>query len=251
MSDSMKAQFQILGELRRIDEKVARLNKELERIPAEVAKLNDAIATRKQEYLKAKELTENAEKKLRKAELDLKEKEDKLKKAEDKMMEVKTNEEYQAAIKENSSQKTEKGSMEDSTLGLITELENQKNQLKEVEKTFKSYEDTIKKDLDQLTGELTSVESLLKEQIAERTRVAGTLNAEVRTIYLKVAARFKGITIVGCQNERCMGCNMKMRPQIYNEVLGYKAVHPCPNCGRLIVVESRANEDRGPEAVAK
>ena len=44
----MKAQFQILGELRRIDEKVARLNKELERIPAEVAKLNDAIATRKQ-----------------------------------------------------------------------------------------------------------------------------------------------------------------------------------------------------------
>lgn len=248
MKELMKAQYQILSELRRVDEKVTRLQTDIERIPEEVGKLQGALAGRKAEYDKMKSLFDACEKKLRKSEQDLRDREDKLNKAEGKMMEVKTNEEYQAAIKENSAQKTEKSGAEDEVLKLINEVEEQRRQLKDVEKNFLAYESVVKEDVKKLDDERARISKLLDEQLEKRGSMSANLDPEVGLMYSRIASRIKGVAVVQVENGMCLGCHMKMRPQLYNEILGFKAIHRCPSCGRILIIVPKEEQAQDSEA---
>jgi len=232
----MKNQYLVLSELKRIDEKATRFQRDIDLIPLEVAKLDAAIAKRQQDFATAKSVCDATEKRLRTAEGDLRDREDRLKKAEGKMMEVKTNEEYQAAMKENESQKKEKVGLEDQVLVLITEVEEQRSQLKEVETVVKTYESTINVDKQKLLDEKAKLESLLKEQITKRTHNTSQLAPETATLYARLATQFQGDAVASAENGMCLSCNIKIRPQLYNEVLGFKAIHRCPSCGKILIV---------------
>jgi len=246
----MKAQYQVLSALKKVDEKVVRLQAEIDRIPEEINKLQAALKERTEEYEKLKQSFETREKDLRKSELELKEKEDNLRKAESKMMEVKTNEEYQAALKENQVQKDEKSQLEDKVLGTILDLEEQRKKLKEVEKDFQAYSNAVKSDTKQLEEENKKLFELLQEQLQKRALTTSELNAEIAGLYNRVIERVKGIAVVRVENGMCLGCYMKVRPQLYNEILGYKAIHRCPSCGRILISEP-TDEQESAELAAK
>jgi predicted nucleic acid-binding Zn-ribbon protein len=215
----------------------------MERIPQEISVLDEACKKRRLEFTKAKEQFETSEKKLRSSEGDLREREDRLKKAEGKMMEVKTNEEYKAALKENDSQKKDKGGLEDQVLGLLTEVEEQKRLLKEVEKTVQAYEASVREDKKKLEDEQAKLDALLKEQLNRRESVSSQLAPETASLYSRLAIQFKGMAVATAENGMCLNCNIKIRPQLYNEVLGYKAIHRCPSCGRILVLHQDSGRD--------
>ena len=133
----MKVQYRILGQLKKLDEKLYRLNFELEKIPVEIAKIEAALAKNKAAFTVHKNNFETHEKTMRKAEMDLREKEDFIKKAEGKMMECKTNEEYKAAQKEIDGFKEQKGKLEETVLLSMNGLEVHRTQLKTAETNFK------------------------------------------------------------------------------------------------------------------
>ncbi len=232
----MKVQYQILAQLKRIDEKVARLRADADRIPEEIGKLEKALSTRKAEFLGAKDSFDTQEKSLRKSELDLKEKEDGLRKAEGKMMEVKTNQEYQAALKENQAQKGEKGKLEERVLGDMSQMDEHKKRFKDAEKILKEYETAFNQDKKQLDEDRKKVLQQLEEQLQLRNESAKRLDKHVGSIYERVITRVKGVSIVLAENEMCLGCNRTVQPQMFNEILGQKAVHKCQNCGKILLV---------------
>jgi len=235
----MKEQYEILAQLKRVDEKVNRLQNEADRIPAELAKLEQALASRKAEFGTSKEAFDTQEKALRKAEGDLKEKEEGLRKAEGKMMEVKTNEEYQAALKENQGQKGEKGKLEEQVLTNMSQAEEHRTKFKEAEKTLKEHETAYQRDKKTLEEDRLKVVNQIEHQLQLRNQMSAKLSPDVATIYNRVVNRTKGVSIVRAENGRCQGCNRTIQPQLYNEVLGQKAVHKCQNCGKILLVASQ------------
>lgn len=235
----MKEQYEILAQLKRVDEKVARLQNEADRIPAEIAKLEKVLADRKAEFNTSKTAFDTQEKALRKAESDLKEKEEGLRKAEGKMMEVKTNEEYQAALKENQGQKGEKGKLEEQVLTSMTKAEEHRTKFKEAEKVLKDHETAYQRDRKTLDEDRLKVVNQIEHQLQLRNQLATKLSPDVATIYNRVVTRMKGVSIVRAENGRCQGCNRTLQPQLYNEVLGQKAVHKCQNCGKILLVASQ------------
>lgn len=249
MSEFIKAQTQVLFELKKIEEKVGRLQLELDRFPAESNRLTQTLNGKKEELDNNKSFVENAEKTLRKSELDLKELDDKLKKAEDKMREVKTNEEFQAALKENETQKRDKSTLEELVLKLMSELDAKRKTLKEQDKTYQAFADTVKKELEKIESERQVVARQLEEHLTNRHQKAASLSGEVAALFKRVTIRTRGAAVVAAENGLCLGCNMKIRPQIYNEVLGFKAIHPCPNCGRIILIGG--GEEPSPEAASR
>ena len=249
MSEFIKAQTQVLFELKKIEEKVGRLQLELDRFPAESNRLTSSLNGKKEELDSNRSYVENAEKTLRKSEQDLRELEDKLRKAEDKMREVKTNEEFQAAIKENDTQKREKATLEELVLKLMNELESKRKTLREQDKTYQAFAETVKIELEKIETERQGVARQLEEHLAVRHEKSSSLSGEVATLFKRVTTRTRGAAVVTAENGLCMGCNMKIRPQIYNEVLGYKAIHPCPNCGRIILIGG--GEEPSPEAASR
>jgi predicted nucleic acid-binding Zn-ribbon protein len=252
LSEGIQAQYQILAEIKRVDEKVARLHAEAEHIPIELGKLEAELKARHDELDKIKSQFELSEKNLRKYETDLRVKEDNLRKAEGKMMEVKTNEEYQAAMKENDVQKNEKGVLEEQVIKFITEVEEQRKQVKELDQNFKTYEAAVNSDKQKLEKERAYAMNLIREQEEARTHVMSQLDREIASLYHRISTRTRG-PIVAVENGMCLGCNMKIRPQLYNEVIGYKVLHRCPSCGRILITcQKETPSDRAEsELIAK
>lgn len=240
MSQPFDSQYRCLADLKEIDEKAHWVERDVERVPTEIGQLETALSDRRRDLDQAKAQAQACEKNLRAAERELKEKEDSLFKAEGKMMEVKTNVEYQAALKENEVQKQAKAILEDRVLGLLNEMEEQKGLLKAIEQEFRTYEQGILEKKKQLTDEHQQLIKQLEEILRKRQAVADQLDPTTSQLYKRIVATAKSGAIAVADQGRCQGCNIQIRPQIYNEVLGHKAIHRCGNCGRILIVSGAA-----------
>ena len=239
----MKAQYGILHELKKLDDKILRLQADITRIPDEIQRLDASLSTHREEFQTAKSGFEASEKNLRKAELDLKEKESALQKAESKMMEVKTNEEYQAAMRENEGTKKEKGTLEETVMRLMSELDGQRGSIKEAEKVFKEHEAKLNEEKKTLESERQKLVKQLEELTQKKAESVKQLSPEIGSIYTRVSTRGRGgAAVVVVENGMCPGCNMRVQPQLFNEVLGFKALHRCQNCGRILIVAPKEQE---------
>jgi predicted nucleic acid-binding Zn-ribbon protein len=236
-----KEQYSILHSLKKVDEELFRLLKGIEEVPAEIHQIDQKIAQAKKDFEASKLAIQDCEKKLRAAESELKDKEDKLSKAESKMMEVKTNEEYKAATKENEAQKALLGTLEEKTIILMTELDEHKKRIKSFETDFKKTEVALLEQKQKLESEKLALEKFYDTEKNKRTDLANALIPEVRTVYQKVITATKGLAIAEAFKGSCRGCNMKIRPQLFNEILGFKGIHRCPSCGKLLI--ATAQED--------
>jgi len=231
----MKALYLILNDLKRMDEKVFRLRQELDQIPIDLAALDAEIGKSLAGFQAVKNQHDDLEKTLRKAESDLREKEDFLRKAESKMMEVKTNEEYKAAQKENEAHKNEKEQLEEKVLGLLADLEGSKKTVKEADAVHKNRAAELTESKNKLQEEGKSIQRSYEELLEKRKGVLSQLDPNTKTLYEKASQAVKGVPISKIDRGMCCSCNVRIRPQLYNEVLGFKAVHRCPSCNRILV----------------
>ncbi len=250
MSKAFEEQYRCLVELKELDQKAQYVERDAEKIPEEIRKHEEALSTRRQDLDSAKLQATECEKKLRAAERELKEKEDSLFKAEGKMMEVKTNEEYQAAMKENLAQKQAKAVLEDRVLEMISEVEEQKQTLVGIEREFKDYENGIQADKKKLNDDHQELMKQLEGLLRQRVALTSLLEPSTATLYQKILAAGKGAAVALVEKGRCVACNLQIRAQIFNEILVFTAIHRCANCGRILVVTRRpAGEDPSDEAL--
>jgi uncharacterized protein len=239
MKSPLDSQYRCLAELKEIEETAFLVERDFGGLPTEVSQLDSAVATKRADLDNAKARSMEAEKKLRATERELKDKEDALFKAEGKMMEVKTNVEYQAATKENLTQKKNKTELEDKILALITELEEQKKALGLVETEFKTYESGMAEKRAVLKVEETKLAEQLRVLVEKRQRLLSTLEPATISNYQKLLTA-KKVPVAFAESGKCGSCHMMVRAQIYNEILGQKAVHRCASCTRLLIVPVRA-----------
>ncbi|MBI4405291.1 MAG: hypothetical protein HY537_14100, partial [Deltaproteobacteria bacterium] len=87
-----------------------------------------------------------------------------------------------------------------------------------------------------------------EELIGKRDVVVKGLDSEVATLYRRLTSRLKGVAVVEVESGTCLGCHMRIRPQMYNEVIGYQAIHRCPNCGKIMISVSKDEDEQNPPA---
>lgn len=220
-----------------MDEKVFRLRQELDQVPVDLAAFDAEIAKSLAGFQEVKTQFDNLEKSTRKAESDLREKEDFLRKAESKMMEVKTNEEYQAAQRENETHKTEKEKLEEKVLGLLSDLETFKKNVKDADSIHQKRAAELTESKKRLQEEGKSIQKSCEELLEKRKAVLTQLDPNTKSLYEKASLAVKGVPISKIDKGLCCSCNVRIRPQLYNEVLGFKAVHRCPSCNRILVAQ--------------
>lgn len=235
-SDSLQSQYALLAELKQIDDKAYRIRIDIDRIPLQIETLGKSLDERRKKLETARAALDNCEKKLRAAEAELRDREDKLVKAESKMMEVKTNEEYKAAMKENQMSRDSKGTLEERVLALLNEAEQQRTIFKALEAEFRTEEAKIQAEQKILQDENDKLAESLAQAKQRRATKAAELVPDVKDLYDRVCAISATHTIVFGDAGMCRGCNMKIRPQLYNEILGYRAVHRCASCGKILIL---------------
>ncbi len=165
-------------------------------------------------------------------------------KYQDQLLKVKKNDEYQALTHEIDALKKHIGQKEERILSLMIEIDDAKARYEEDKKR-------IAEELERIDAECAAIDTELEEAIAarkeleqQRQPLAEQVDPKLRTLYERILAKRPGSrAVVSLRGEYCSGCNMKVLPQVVNEVLGGK-VHTCNHCGRILYYQEEMEEER-------
>ena len=239
MAVDIRAQFLLLKDLQHIDLALYRLTQDIASLPREIAELE-------QEYVTLKAVFEGVTKELadiehvrRQDEGDLAVTVEDLRRREARLYALKTNKEYQAALKEMADAKKQNREREDRILQAMEKSE------------------MLMKKKTQLAGEFADKEAKFKEQsqfLAEREKVfrhhmeeVGARRPEVMAqIDVKILRQYDFIrrryadAVAAVSRGVCSGCHMNVPPQLYNEILRFQEIKSGPSCHRLIYADETA-----------
>jgi predicted nucleic acid-binding Zn-ribbon protein len=169
-----------------------------------------------------KQLQENAEERKRK---------------QKRLLEVKTNAEYKALLKEIDHAKQADSATEDSILAVFEEIDTLEKTLIEKEKSIGESESKLKAETMRLEREGVEVDKEHQILQGERKRVAAELDPAVLRDYEKIRSKRAGQAVVTVQKEVCPGCHMQVPPQTINEVLQTGEIRHCQYCRRILYCE--------------
>ena len=227
-------QLRILVQLQDKDSRIAEIVEKQKNLPSIIASLRGKLDTAQQELSESSGAFDSAARERKTLESSLKDAETKVTKFKEKIPDIKTNKEYQSLLKEIESAGQEKSDIEEKILILFEKLDELKvkrsekeNVVKEVEKVFNSEKEIIEKDNEQL-GEA------LKELESQRDGMVSDLDPKLLSEYNRLLCDKKGLAVVTVKNEHCLGCHMRIPPQVFTEIKKNEKISYCLNCKRIL-----------------
>ena len=170
----------------------------------------------------------------RQAEQEIEEIENRLKKADVKLSNIKSNKEYEAALKEIDDLKREKLLWEDKAIDILEQVEaleakyaTNREKGEETRQQFELDHNEILKKLKALNRELNKIQK-------KRMQFSQAVDPDLLKRYDSLRARKGGIGISPVIKGVCQTCHLGIPPQEFNELLRGDKLMTCPNCTRII-----------------
>jgi predicted nucleic acid-binding Zn-ribbon protein len=228
----MLPDVQNLIELQKADREILRLRDEIAALPKRVAAIEEKLAGTKAGLEKAKTAVKADEAARRKYEIAITDLQGKISKYRDQSLDVKTNEQYKALLHEIQFAEQEIRANEDKILELMVNAENREKEVKAAEAELKAEMADIEKEKAIARERTAEDETQLAEWNAKRTQVRSGVGEDLLRHYERVA-KFRRTGLAEVRDQKCMGCQVMLRPQTYNEVRSGKTL-VCESCQRIL-----------------
>ena len=230
--------------LQTMDLRIAELQREIATLPKQIAHIEKALDshTKRLEMDKAALAANQRERK--RLDGEVQSQQQKISKLRDQMTQAKTNEQYRAFQHEIEFCEQAIRKSEDQTLELMAEAEG-------LEKNVKLAEFALADERKVVEGEKSKAKSRTAEDQAElakleqeRKESAHSMTPSVLAAYDRLRTRYykDGNVIAEAKDGMCLGCNMVMRPQFFQEVKSGQQVYFCENCRRIVYFEAAASD---------
>ncbi|MBL8028714.1 MAG: hypothetical protein JNL74_19980 [Fibrobacteres bacterium] len=253
-ANGVTSDLQSILELSRIDQEIFFLRKKQREFPGKISQLKGSLSVDKygtsQLLTKMETLTtENS-----RLELELTEHKDGLRKSEDKLMQIKTNEEYDAVHSEISTRKSKITEVENRLLTLVSDMESMSGKIAEAKNS--ATDDEHKQLLEEITAletENSGLESQIQEKEAKRAEVSAKIGQKILAVYTRMYNSKKTgmhVGVVTDYSPACSICGCNLTSQKFLEVKRNDKVVSCETCGSILVWEE-VPEDPALEAVKK
>jgi predicted nucleic acid-binding Zn-ribbon protein len=229
----MLPELQNLLELQKADREILRLNEEVAALPKRVAAIEAKLADTKALLEKANAAVKIDDAARRKYESAIKDLQQKISKYRDQMLDVKTNDQYRALQHEIDFSNQEIRATEDKILELMMNAETREKQVKAAEAELKAETAEIEKEKAEARERTAEDEKQLKEWNSKRETFRAGIPADLLRHYDRVLKlRKTGLSEV--RDQKCMACQVMLRPQTYNEVRSGNQVIICDSCQRIL-----------------
>jgi predicted nucleic acid-binding Zn-ribbon protein len=222
-----------LLKLQEADREIRRLQDEIAELPKRVAAIEQKLAGTKIQLEKAQSAIKADEAARRKHETAITDLRGKISKYRDQSLEVKTNEQYKALLHEIQFSEKEISANEDKILELMVNADAREKEVKAAQAELKAETAEIEKEKEQARERTAEDQKQLADWTGRRNQLRSGVNEELLRHYERVS-KFRGSGIAEVRDQKCMGCQVRLRPQTYNDVRSSDKVVYCDSCQRVL-----------------
>lgn len=236
-SHTLKEQLELLLDLQEKEVEANRIQSELEQIPARIAEMQASLERIEKRLEDQKTELEASKKTYRAHEGDLQTNQSRIQKRESQLRSVKTNPEYRAILKEIDDIKSAASGIEDNMLQCLDEIEASEQSIAELNQEYQQEKARITEKRNELEAYADDQRKAYDQLMAEREEIVKHIDADMLKKYNFVKNQTGGMkAIVAAKDAVCMGCNMNIPPQLYNELYRGDELKFCPHCYRMLYV---------------
>ncbi|MFH1715404.1 MAG: C4-type zinc ribbon domain-containing protein [Elusimicrobiota bacterium] len=233
----MNNEINKLIELQKKDIVIQGIVKKKNNIPVLIKGLNDKLAGFSQKLTEDKQNFEQNQVARKELELELGSIEESIKKHQRELNSVKTNDAYQALIREIADDKNQKDELETKILENMDKQESINSVLGADNKDMETVKKNTQDEISNLEEELNKISAELGQLNKDRETIAEAIPKKMLTLYDRIRISKGGVAIVEVINGCCNGCHMALAPQNIDDVIKNKDIVVCGICNRILYVK--------------
>jgi len=239
----LKEQLSYLIELQKLDLIIGRIIVKKSELPEKIIQMDEGFAAFAKSVEEGKKKFEELNKLQSEKEDKLKKGMDSIKKTKDRLLEVKTNKEYQAILKEIEIIEKKNSEIEDEIIGGLDQIDHMRTEVREKEKDFEAHRSQYEKEKKKIEKELSQLDYDLADAEKKTNALRKRIRDELLKRYETIKGRRNGVAVALVWKEVCGGCHMNIPPQMYIELQRSSDLLTCPNCNRIVYWYNQSEKD--------
>jgi hypothetical protein len=157
-----------------------------------------------------------------------------LDKYKEQSMAVKTNAEFHAMQHQMTAVKAEIDDFESRTLELMMAADELSSSLKRAEAQVKADEAAVAAERAAIERERDAEATVVRVSAEERVALVKAMTPSVVATFEKVSRQRGGIGLARAEKERCVVCQVRLRPMVFNAVKRNDTIVQCDSCQRIL-----------------
>ena len=230
----MNPELKQLIRLQAIDLSIQEIRTRIELFPSISGALDAKLRSAQSALESAKNRNRDNQANRKKLEGDVIAAEAKISKYRDQMMAVKTNEEYKAFQKEIEHAQTAIRGVEDSILALMMEAESSQHDIRTAEARVKEDQQLVNRERGELEAEHQRDVSAMESCLTERRDIQAQIASDLLARYERVRKFRGGVGISVARDYVCEVCQVRIRPQVFQEIRKNDQIIACDACQRIL-----------------
>jgi len=230
----MNSDLKQLIRLQTIDLSIQELRARIDRFPGISKALDEKLRSAQAAVAVAHDKAKSNQGSRKKLESEITAAESKISKYRDQMMAVKTNDEYRALQHEIEHAQQGIRRIEDEILNLMMDAEAGQSELKTAEARLKEDQQRVNTERKQLEEENKRDLAALEAYLKERKEIDASVSPDLMSRYERVRKLRGGIGVAAARNEVCEICQVRIRPQVFQEIRRNDQIIACDACQRIL-----------------
>lgn len=157
--------------------------------------------------------------------------------SETNMKEIKTNKEFQAVGREISAARKQVAELEEQLLQKISQIDELVAGLAAKKGALDELAENSSLRIAAKQEEIDKTQSDIDADVARRESVAKGMPASLVKKFTLLREQRRGQALAVAKDGYCMGCNMHLPPQLYNNLYKYEELLACPHCQRILILK--------------
>ena len=153
------------------------------------------------------------------------------------MLGARSNEEYKGLQQQIASTKTRIGTIEDRILALMEKADELENKLADRKRAFDERSTVLEAQKAEIRSRARQQEEKRDQLRRRRSASFAGLSEEIAARYERIRRARQGIAVAPARDDRCSACNVRLRPQLLEEIHAGHSIHACESCARLLFFE--------------
>ena len=220
--------------LQQLEDSVAEVRLEIDAFPAKMDALDVRIAVRSDKLTDARDRLTDHRTQRQTLEKELAQVQSRLTRFKDQLMEVKTNKEYHAMQAEIATAEAEVERLEDQLLERMLEGDELTAGVNQADQELTAEQAAVAKERVAFEARQQQLGERLRQLTAERPQLTTGVNPQAMSLFETVLRQRKGIAVVEARDGLCTSCQVRLRPQLFNDIRLNNALIQCESCQRIL-----------------